>query len=225
MHIQAAKIVWQEGLPYLAALDDSSVLHSIGLSQTMQVFLEANHVASHFVQLKPNDSFTLAEIGFGAGLNFLATWQLWNNTAKEADTWLHVVSSEQHPLTAEDLNQVLALWPELQEYAQLLLQQYPPLTAGWHRLIFAKYRITLTLILGDTHTLLPDVVAKVDAWFLNAFALNKTPDTWQDLLVHVATLSNIGTTLSTTQHNIKHALEAVGFSVSTQHTITTALSR
>ena len=50
MHIQAAKIVWQEGLPYLAALDDSSVLHSIGLSQTMQVFLEANHVASHFVQ-------------------------------------------------------------------------------------------------------------------------------------------------------------------------------
>ena len=222
MHIQAAKIVWQEGLPYLAALDDSSVLHSIGLSQTMQVFLEANHLASRFVQLKPNDSFTLAEIGFGAGLNFLATWQLWNNTAKEADTWLHVVSSEQHPLTAEDLNQVLALWPELQEYAQLLLQQYPPLTAGWHRLIFAKYRITLTLILGDTHTLLPDVVAKVDAWFLNAFALNKTPDTWQDLLVHVATLSNIGTTLSTTQHNIKHALEAVGFSVSTQHTITTA---
>ena len=93
MHIQAAKIVWQEGLPYLAALDDSSVLHSIGLSQTMQVFLEANHVASHFVQLKPNDSFTLAEIGFGAGLNFLATWQLWNNTAKEADTWLHVPST------------------------------------------------------------------------------------------------------------------------------------
>jgi tRNA 5-methylaminomethyl-2-thiouridine biosynthesis bifunctional protein len=42
-------------------------------------------------------------------------------TPSATDTWLHFVSVEKHPLSKEDLTQVLALWPSLQDYAQLLL--------------------------------------------------------------------------------------------------------
>lgn len=216
MHIQAAQIIWRDGLPYSTIFNDIYFSCDNGLAEKKYVFLEANLLASRFLELKSDSSFTIAETGFGAGLNFLATWQLWNNTAKADNTWLHFVSTEKHPLIPEDLAQALALWPELQDYAYLLLQQYPPLTAGWHRLIFAEHRITLTLVFGEANTLLPDVVAEVDAWFLDGFAPDKNPDFWQiDLLAHVAKLSKTGTTLSTysAAGSVKRALEAVGFSV------------
>lgn len=225
MHIQAAQIIWKDGLAYATLADDSSAFNPISLAEKTQATLTAHHLTTRFLQLKNNDAFTIADIGFGAGLNFLTTWHLWSNTKKAADTWLHVVATETHPLKLEDLTQVLALWPELQEYAHLLLQQYPPLTAGWHRLVFAKYRITLTLIFGDTHALLPDVVAKVDAWFLADVLLNNNAIFWHtDLLIHLVKLSKIGTTLSTftTTDKAKHALEAIGFSVNQQQAITIA---
>ncbi|MFO1392026.1 MAG: bifunctional tRNA (5-methylaminomethyl-2-thiouridine)(34)-methyltransferase MnmD/FAD-dependent 5-carboxymethylaminomethyl-2-thiouridine(34) oxidoreductase MnmC [Agitococcus sp.] len=216
MQIQSADIIWRDGLPYSNTFDDIYFSPQDGLAETDYVFLQGNRLSQRFEQLPAQHSFTIAETGFGTGLNFLATWQLWQQTSKQTNTWLHFVSTEKHPLTPQDLQRALALWPTLAPYAQQLLAQYPPLVAGWHRLVFAEANISLTLILGDANELLPQLSAQVDAWFLDGFAPDKNPDFWQlELLQHIAKLSQTGTTLSTFSAAgvVKRALEQVGFSV------------
>ncbi|MCP5175780.1 MAG: bifunctional tRNA (5-methylaminomethyl-2-thiouridine)(34)-methyltransferase MnmD/FAD-dependent 5-carboxymethylaminomethyl-2-thiouridine(34) oxidoreductase MnmC [Moraxellaceae bacterium] len=219
MHIQPASLIWRDGLPYSASFDDIYFSPQDGLAETHYVFLQGNQLAQRFEQLAAQHSFTIAETGFGTGLNFLATWQLWQQTSKQTNTWLHFVSTEKHPLTPQDLQQALALWPTLAPYATQLLAQYPPLVAGWHRLVFAEANITLTLLFGDANELLPQLSAQVDAWFLDGFAPDKNPDFWQlNLLQHMAKLSHTATTLSTfsAAGAVKRALEQVGFRVTKQ---------
>ena len=219
MFIEAAQLTWDNGLPYSSHFKDIYFSVDNGLAETHHVFLQGNRLPERFGQLTSEQSFTIAETGFGTGLNFLATWQLWQQTPRAANTWLHFVSVEKHPLSKDDLTRALALWPTLADCAQALLAQYPPLTAGWHRLVFAEQHITLTLVFGDALALLPDVVAKVDAWFLDGFAPDKNPELWQvDLLNHVANLSKVGTTLATFSAAgvVKRGLESVGFTVTKQ---------
>ncbi|HNG11086.1 MAG TPA: FAD-dependent cmnm(5)s(2)U34 oxidoreductase, partial [Agitococcus sp.] len=137
MLIEAAQLTWQDGLPYSTVFNDIYFSLENGLAETQYVFLQGNQLAERFAQLPPQHSFTIAETGFGTGLNFLATCQLWQQNQTASNTWLHFVSVEKHPLSHQDLRRALALWPELADYAKQLLAQYPPLTAGWHRLCFA----------------------------------------------------------------------------------------
>ncbi len=215
MVIEAAELSWPNGLPYSPRFGDIYFSLDDGLAEKNYVFLQANQLATRFSALANNSSFTIAETGFGTGLNFLATWQLWQQN-RPADTWLHYTSVEKHPLTASDLQRALALWPDLQSLASQLLAQYPPLTAGWHRLVFAEQHLTLTLLLGDANELLPELVADVDAWFLDGFAPDKNPELWQlNLLSSIAKLSKVNTTLSsyTAAGVVKRTLEAAGFDV------------
>ncbi len=215
MVIEAAELIWPNGLPYSQRFGDIYFSLDDGLAEKNHVFLQANHLAVRFSALANNASFTIAETGFGTGLNFLATWQLWQDT-RPVDAWLHYTSVEKHPLTTPDLQRALALWPNLQSLATQLLAKYPPLTAGWHRLVFAEERLTLTLLFGDANELLPELVADVDAWFLDGFAPDKNPELWQlNLLSSVAKLSKVNTTLSsyTAAGEVKRTLEAAGFEV------------
>ncbi|PNK61178.1 FAD-dependent 5-carboxymethylaminomethyl-2-thiouridine(34) oxidoreductase MnmC [Psychrobacter sp. FDAARGOS_221] len=118
-----------------------------------QPLLTANHKKSHF---------TIAELGFGTGLNVLVTWQLWRQTQQQfaqqlehttAPTpHLHLISTEKFPLTHEDLSRSLASWQQedasLAPYIEQLLALYPTLVAGCHRLHLAT-DVTLDLWLGD----------------------------------------------------------------------------
>ncbi len=215
MVIVPASISWPNGLPYSNDFGDIYFSLDDGLAEKDYVFLQANHLAQRFAALADNASFTIAETGFGTGLNFLATWQLWQQT-RSVGAWLHYVSLEKHPLTPDDLSRALDLWPSLQTYTAKLLAKYPPLTAGWHRLVFAEENLTLTLLLGDANVLLPELVAEVDVWFLDGFSPDKNPELWQlNLLSSVAKLSKINSTLSTYSAAgvVKRTLEAAGFVV------------
>ncbi|PTQ89571.1 bifunctional tRNA (5-methylaminomethyl-2-thiouridine)(34)-methyltransferase MnmD/FAD-dependent 5-carboxymethylaminomethyl-2-thiouridine(34) oxidoreductase MnmC [Agitococcus lubricus] len=215
MVIEPADICWRNGLPFSQRFNDIYFSLDNGLAETEYVFLEGNQLAERFASLSAGDNFTIAETGFGTGLNILAAWRLWEKTAPKT-AWLHIISVEKHPLTHEDLSRALALWPELAAYAQTLLAQYPPLTAGWHRLVFDEARISLTLILGDANELLPEAEAQVDAWFLDGFAPDRNPELWQlSLLTHVARLSKAQATLATfsAAGAVRRHLEALGFAV------------
>lgn len=215
MPIQPADLSWPDGLPYSAQFRDIYFSTDNGLAEAEYVFLQANQLAERFAALPNHAAFTIAETGFGTGLNFLAAWRLWQHTCS-GDQWLHFVSVEKHPLTRGDLQQALALWPELTPWAQQLVQQYPPLTAGWHRLVFPESRLTLTLLLGDANELLPELAASVDAWFLDGFAPDKNPQLWQlELMQHVARLSKPGTTLAsyTCAGEVRRRLASAGFTV------------
>lgn len=215
MVIIPADLEWRDGLPWSRQFEDIYFSVDNGLAEKRHVFLEGNCLPQRFASMSPGRHFTIAETGFGTGLNFLAAWQLWEQTRVD-DAWLHFVSVEMHPLKASDLQQALALWPELAAQASQLLEQYPYLTPGWHRLLFPAARVSLTLLLGEASLMLPDLNADVDAWFLDGFSPDRNPELWQlDILGHTARLGRPGTTAATytCAGAVKRALESQGFRV------------
>jgi len=227
-HIDHAQLQWDEdGQPISSTFGDVYFSRANGLEETRHVFLQHNQLAERWQQLKAGDHFTIAETGFGSGLNFLAAWQLWLSTAP-ADAQLHFISVEKFPLTKTDLQRALALWPELSEFTAPLIEAYPVFVgAGFHRLSFMDGRIKLTLIINDaalgftqllatTHPAFATQCAKIDAWFLDGFAPSKNPQMWSDeLFTRIRQLSHIGTTAATFSAAaiVKQGLKLAEFSI------------
>ena len=185
-----------------------------GLAETQYVFLAQNQLQQRWQGLQA-DQFTIAETGFGTGLNFLCAWQLWNECAPPP-AHLNFVSTEKHPLSLADLAQALSLWPQLSEQCEQLLAQYRWLPPGWHRLVFEQGRVILTLLIGDARDTLPQLRASVDAWFLDGFAPAKNPEMWQQgLFDQMARLSHAYTSFATftSAGEVRRGLQTAGFNV------------
>ncbi|MCD6035563.1 MAG: FAD-dependent cmnm(5)s(2)U34 oxidoreductase [Rickettsiales bacterium] len=212
--ISSAHITWtEEGFPYSVAFDDVYFAGE-GLAETRYVFLEGNRLAERFSALPENAHFTIAETGFGTGLNILAAWKLWEETAPKSAR-LSLVSIEKHPLTREDLARAYQNWPELAAFSQILLSHYPLLVSGYHR-HHLNDRVTLTLCFGDIVDVLPELHAQVDAWFFDGFTPAKNPQMWEETLFpHIARLTNEAGTFSsfTAAGFVRRALQAQGFEV------------
>ncbi|MCQ4294699.1 bifunctional tRNA (5-methylaminomethyl-2-thiouridine)(34)-methyltransferase MnmD/FAD-dependent 5-carboxymethylaminomethyl-2-thiouridine(34) oxidoreductase MnmC [Pseudomonas stutzeri] len=193
-----AELDWDEnGLPQSRQYGDVYFSRASGLAETEHVFLAQNELAQRFAALQRNQHLVIGETGFGTGLNFLCAWQLFERTA-DNQARLHFVSVEKHPLSRDDMQRALALWPELQPQAEVLLQQYVALNPGFQRFVFAGGRVVLTLLIGDVLACLPSLDARVDAWFLDGFAPAKNPQMWQPaLFAELARLSAPGATLGT----------------------------
>lgn len=214
--LQPAELDWHDGQPYARHFDDVYFSPRDGLAETEYVFLQHNglplrwqqHALTHFV---------IAELGFGTGLNFLATWAAWQQHAP-ATRHLHYISIEKHPLRLNDLQHALARWACLQPLLQQFTPQYPPLIHGYHRLQFE--RVTLTLIFDDVSEALPNIdspaTGLVDAWFLDGFAPAKNPLMWNEPIWQaLARLSRQNATLSTftSASAVRRGLQQVGFTV------------
>jgi len=178
MLIPATLAFTPDGTPYAEAFGD--VYHSAdgGLGQARQVFLGGNGLPGRWAD---RDHFTILETGFGLGLNFLATWAAWRSDPGRCRR-LHFVSVEKHPFAAADLALLYARWPEFCELSAELLQRWPVLVPGFHRLYLDGGRVILTLILGDALDGLRQLRARVDAFFLDGFAPAKNPDMWSPFL-------------------------------------------
>lgn len=234
--LENADIVWQEsGAPYSTRFDDIYFSRQGGLEETEHVFIAANQLparwqdrdAALLAGQEPHSAhFTIAELGFGTGLNFLCTWRAWL-TAKPAKLRLHYIACEQFPLQREALSQALAQWPELAALTDILLKSYPDHSAGYHRLHLLEPHsgssITLDLYYGDAATMLSAQATreagKVDAWYLDGFAPRANPQMWSEsLMLQLARLSKAGTTLSTysVAGQVQRSLQAAGFALQKQ---------
>ena len=226
--IDHAQLQWDEdGQPLSSVFGDVYFSRANGLEETRHVFLQHNQLAERWQQLQAGEHFTIAETGFGSGLNFLAAWQLWL-TAAPASAQLHFVSVEKFPLTKMDLQRALALWPELSEFTAQLIDAYPIFVGtGFHRLNFMDGRVKLTLIIEDAakgfsqllatpQPVFASQCAKIDAWFLDGFAPSKNPQMWSDeLFTAIRQLSHVGTTAATFSAAaiVKQGLKLAGFSI------------
>jgi tRNA 5-methylaminomethyl-2-thiouridine biosynthesis bifunctional protein len=93
-----ANIEWRDnGVPVSTEFDDVYFSNTNGLAESRYVFLQHNQLPQRWQDLSSN-TFTIIETGFGTGLNFLAAWELWQQSAP-ANSQLHFISIERYPLT------------------------------------------------------------------------------------------------------------------------------
>lgn len=211
-----AQLNWDEhGQPLSSQFDDVYFSRASGLAESQHVFIKHNQLPERFAALQDNDTFVIGETGFGTGLNFLCAWQCFNQHAP-ANTRLHFISVEKYPLQHSDLSQALALWPQLSELREQLLQQYSAIHQGFQHIQLDHGRITLTLLIGDVLEMLQQVDGQIDAWFLDGFAPSKNPDMWNEhVFAQLARLAQPDATLATftSAGFVRRGLIAAGFAM------------
>lgn len=157
----------------------------------------------------------VGELGFGLGLNFLATW----SAAADAGVHLHYVAVEGAPPPGDDLARAHAgarLDPATTERAAALQAAWPGPIAGVHRVVLPG--ATLTLHQGQVDDALPAIAptTRADTWFLDGFDPAKNPAMWSASVLAAVfdrttpdgaagTFSSAGT--------VRRALATAGFAV------------
>ena len=174
-----AQLDWSRpGTPAATEFGDIYFSTDGGLDETREVFLDGCGLPENW---RNTPCFTIAELGFGSGLNFLATWQLWAKTAQPHQR-LHFVSIEKFPFDFNQIKRALSAWPELAAYSELLIRAWPGRVKGLHRLNFGA--VTLTLVHEDVETALGQLDnLKADAWFLDGFSPSGNPAMWSETVM------------------------------------------
>lgn len=206
-----AGIVWREGVPIAEDFDDPYYSLAGGLEESRFVFLDGAEVIA---RAQNSDTFVVGETGFGTGLNFLATWLEWR---KHSDIGrLIFISTEAHPMSTADMEKAHSAFPEVRELAADLRDAMPPPSKGFHSRTFDNGRVSLLLLIGDASEMLSQLVAKVDAWYLDGFAPAKNPEMWtENLFQQLERLSKPGATLATftAAGFVRRGLEAASFNM------------
>lgn len=206
-------LVWRDGVPTSSRFDDVYFSRENGLAETAHVFLDGCRLPESWSETA---GFTIAETGFGTGLNFLATWDLWRRH-RPAGGVLHYLAVEGFPIAKSQLGDTLAAFPALATLATRLCDRYPDRpTAGFHRIWFDDDRVCLTLAIGEVADVLAATEARVDAWFLDGFAPSRNPAMWRPkVLREVARLSVPGARLAsfTAAGQVRRDLADVGFDI------------
>jgi len=236
-------IFTEQGTPYSQKFDDVYFDRESGFKQSQQVFIEGNQLKERLLnvkQTKGQTKLTIAETGFGTGLNFLltlCTYHLLEQKRIQAAKADHIaphslaniefISVEKYPLTKSQLQQSLTLFPELIPYITLLTEQYPQQPSGECQLSFFDGHVTLKLIIDDASQALAKLFPApvppmlgcpnyplVDIWYLDGFSPEKNPAMWSnELFVQIARLSKPQATLATftVAGFVRRGLSEVGF--------------
>ncbi|MFN3131926.1 tRNA (5-methylaminomethyl-2-thiouridine)(34)-methyltransferase MnmD [Roseibium sp.] len=216
------ELEWLDGdVPRAEGFGDTYFSKAGGLDETRHVFLSGNGLPERF---EGRGIFTIAEFGFGTGLNFLAAVQALESVANPPQ--LTFISFELHPMTSEQLRRALAAFPELTDRAEKLTAIWSP-QPGWNILQLGRARLVLGV--GDARVLIAELqnmpqavkqagfdALQVDAWFLDGFSPAKNPELWDGtLLKAAANLTAPDGTLATYTSAgwVRRNLQAAGFDI------------
>ncbi len=172
------------------------------------IFLAANDLPARW---HGRARFVVLETGFGVGSNFLATWQAWQDDAAHCER-LVFISIEPQPCSAADMRRAHARSPS-PVLASALVDAWPALTHNLHTLDFEGGRVRLLLALGEVRAWLPELVAEVDAFYLDDFAAPRDPVWEPQLFKALARLAAPNATLAASASTIEvhDGLRSAGF--------------
>ncbi|KPN63936.1 tRNA U34 5-methylaminomethyl-2-thiouridine-forming methyltransferase MnmC [Aliiroseovarius crassostreae] len=202
---QTAELEWKDGaIPVATRFDDPYFSLENGLDETRHVFLAGNDLPARF-----RPGFHIAELGFGTGLNMLATVMAWQGAGAPEHT--RFTSFEAYPMAVEDIARALEAFPEARALAD------PFLTAwGQGKRVFDVHGLVVEVIEGDAREELSRWSGGADAWFLDGFSPAKNPELWgEELMADVARHTNPNGTFATytAAGFVRRALDAAGFAV------------
>ena len=181
------------------------------LAQAGHVFLGGNQLPGRWAG---RAHFAVLATGFGLGHNFLATWNAWQQDPLRCAR-LSYLSIEPHPPQRADLARAHAA-SALPLLAGALLAQWPALTPDLQLIDFDAGRVRLLLALGGLAQVLPELVASVDAFYLDGLAPGISPDMGGlRTLRGLHRLAAPGATLATwgVADSLRDSLRAAGFEV------------
>ncbi len=202
---QRAEITWGAGgTPVSSRFDDPYFSLSDGLEETRHVFLNGNDLPE---RLTPE--FSVAELGFGTGLNLLAFAAL-----TPPDCPVRFTSFEAFPLDGVEAIRALQtiapmpLWVDwIGGVSEMLDNRATSGRVG---------SVEVELIWGDARETLKHWPGKADAWFLDGFSPAKNPEMWPpELMNEVARRTNQRGTFATftAAGAVRRALADAGFAV------------
>ena len=204
--MKSARVVLKGGIPFNPEFDDIYFNADDPIGQSEYVF---NSIFDEIWSKK--SEFNVLEAGFGAGLNFLCAFKRFKNS----DKFLNFVSIEKTPIAKDDLAKIYANFSELADVSGGLLDAYPALIRGFHRLNLAP-NVTLTLCFGDVAEVLDELSFNADAVFMDGFAPAKNEAMWSELVcAKIANLCALGASVCTYSASgaLKRALQNSGFEV------------
>ncbi|WP_044837663.1 bifunctional tRNA (5-methylaminomethyl-2-thiouridine)(34)-methyltransferase MnmD/FAD-dependent 5-carboxymethylaminomethyl-2-thiouridine(34) oxidoreductase MnmC [Thalassomonas viridans] len=209
-----------DGAPFSEQFQDIYFDSNSGCQQSSAVFIQGNDIFNRLVQ--GQTPLTIAETGFGSGLNFLLTLQVYQKAQQERGKKpllpLTFISVEKYPLTKEQLKKSLAILPELAEYTRSLVEQYPEKCEQMWQGKFLDGQVTLQLYFDDAASAFSGLKSKksglIDAWYLDGFSPRKNPDMWHPpLFEQIARLSKEQASVATftVAGLVRRQLAEIGF--------------
>ena len=211
MRLSYAVLGERQGEPFAEPFADIYYNPHDGAAESEHTFLHGNDLTTRFATLG-NAHFTIAETGFGTGLNCFLTAQRFLDLAPHGR--LTYISAEKYPIHPRQLPALHRNFPA-PALREAFYRQNPGNHSGFH-LIALHPRIDLLLLLGDAAEQYAALDARVDAWFLDGFAPAKNPDMWTDALwQQMARLSHAHTSAAsfTAARQVRDGLAQAGFAV------------
>ncbi len=208
-NIEQANPRWIDyNIPQSDRFSDTYYSKIDGQGETDHVFINGNDLPHRWSQ---PDHFTIAELGFGTGLNFLETARQWSMTWQQVAT-LQFISFELLPLNTDDIRRANSRWTDLQPLTEHLCQNW----SIDHPRLHIKFpcNIQLDVLFGDANMLLPNLNTNVDAWYLDGFSPSKNPELWnKNLMGDVYNATKSGGTFATysVAGYVRRNLQSAGF--------------
>ena len=207
MNDQRAGLTWKDTaqgqIPVSVQFDDPYFSLEDGLAETTHVFLAGNGLPERF-----QDGFSIAELGFGTGLNFLTTLSAWSGAGQFLFT-----SFEAHLMSASEAEKALTPFADVLPDVATLVANWDDLRAGQVEIGAGR----LQVIAGDARIQVPAWEGKADAWYLDGFSPAKNPEMWTPELLQAVfdkTVSGGTAATYTAAGHVRRALQAAGFEVS-----------
>ena len=146
--LASAPLSHRDGVLRADDFDDLYFSAEDGLGEARHVFLDGNDLTGRIAAAA---QFTIAETGFGTGLNFLAVMVLLDSHAPkqhQPGCQIDYISFESRPLPAVVMAQSHQPFPDLARHNDELIAALPPQWPGLHRRDFLQGRLRLHVIYG-----------------------------------------------------------------------------
>jgi tRNA 5-methylaminomethyl-2-thiouridine biosynthesis bifunctional protein len=200
---------------YSSRFNDIYFDAATGPEQNKDVFITGNNIIEQLTRC--TEFLTIAETGFGTGLNFLLTLKTYQSLAEGKTSLskeknknfqlphLTFISIEKYPLSQKELQKCLAKLPKFTGLAEQLIEQYPAgEPSSFPReceLKFLNNKVTLKIIFDDATLALSKIGRTknglIDTWYLDGFSPIKNPEMWSpQLFEQLARLSKDQASLS-----------------------------